>query len=96
MDIKRENKLKKRTKILKALAHPSRLLIVEELAKKDRCVFELREMIGSDVSTVSKHLSVLKNAEIIIDSKKGLNVFYKLNICCIVDFFECIEKIMKK
>ncbi|HPM11343.1 MAG TPA: metalloregulator ArsR/SmtB family transcription factor, partial [Paludibacter sp.] len=51
-----------RAKIIKAIAHPSRLLIIEELQRQERCVNELTEMIGADTSTVSKHLSVLKNA----------------------------------
>lgn len=58
-------------KIIKAMAHPSRLLIIEELQKQERCVNELTEMVGADTSTVSKHLSVLKNAGLVSDEKKG-------------------------
>jgi DNA-binding transcriptional ArsR family regulator len=47
--------------VFKALAHPSRLLIVDELMQSERCVCELTELVGSDMSTVSKHLSVLKS-----------------------------------
>ena len=60
-----------RAKIIKAMAHPSRLFIIEELNKKERCVGELTEMIGADASTVSKHLSVLKNAGLVFDEKRG-------------------------
>ena len=58
-----------RAKIIKALAHPSRLFIIEELSKHERCVGELTDMIGADASTVSKHLSVLKNAGLVTDEK---------------------------
>ena len=65
-----------RANIVKALAHPSRLFIVDMLNNQSRTVGELTEMIGADTSTVSKHLSVLKNAGIIEDEKKGTTVFY--------------------
>lgn len=84
-----------RAKVLKALAHPSRLFIVEELEKGERCVCELTEMIGADISTVSKHLSVLKQAGLIIDDKRGNQVFYQLRVPCILNFFGCIESVLE-
>lgn len=96
MDIKRKNSLKERANILKALAHSTRLLIVEELSKKEKCVCELTSMIGSDSSTVSKHLSVLKNAGIITDDKRGQNVYYKMNVCCVMDFLTCAQKVINE
>ena len=86
---------KERAKILKAMAHPSRLLIIEELSKEKRCVNELAGLIEASMSTVSKHLSVLKSAGIVEDEKKGLQVFYMLRVPCVVDFFSCIESVMK-
>jgi DNA-binding transcriptional ArsR family regulator len=87
--------LEARVKVLKALAHSSRLFIVEELAKGERCVCELTEMIGADVSTVSKHLSVLKQAGIVIDDKRGNQVFYRLLVPCILNFFGCVESVLE-
>jgi ArsR family transcriptional regulator len=84
-----------RAKILKAMAHPTRLFIIEELSRKERCVRELTEMIGDDVSTVSKHLSVLKNSGIVHDEKRGLQVFYRLKCSCVVDYFKCFEAVIK-
>ena len=84
-----------RAKVLKALAHPSRLFIVEELEKGERCVCELTEMIGADISTVSKHLSVLKQAGLIIDDKRGNQVFYQLRVPCILNFFGCVESVLE-
>lgn len=85
-----------RAAVLKAMAHPSRLLIVDELAKGERCVCELTEMIGADVSTVSKHLSLLKNAGIVMDEKRGTQVFYNLRVPCVVNFFSCVEAVLKE
>lgn len=95
MDIRRKKRLQSRANILKALAHPSRLLIVEELAKGERCVCELQKMIGSDISTVSKHLAVLKKAGLVHDDKRGLQVFYRLLSPCVMNFFECVESVIE-
>lgn len=92
-----KNKLKyeTRAKILKAMAHPSRLFIIDQLSRQEQCVNELTDMIGADVSTVSKHLSVLKDAGIVEDEKRGLQVWYKLKVPCILNFFGCIEDVLK-
>lgn len=84
-----------RANILKAMGHPTRLFIIEELYKTEKCVNELTEMIGSDVSTVSKHLSVLKNSGLVVDEKRGTNIYYKLRTRCIIDFLGCIETVIK-
>lgn len=84
-----------RAKVLKAMAHPSRLFIIEELEKGERCVCDLTEQIGVDVSTVSKHLSVLKQAGIVMDDKRGNQVFYRLRVPCILNFFGCVESVLE-
>lgn len=84
-----------RARILKAIAHPSRIFIVEKLSSKPHCVCELTEMIGADTSTVSKHLSILKNAGIIEDEKRGTSVYYSLRCECIIKFIGCIEQVIK-
>jgi len=81
-------------KIIKAMAHPSRLLIIDELHKQERCVGELTEMIGADTSTVSKHLSVLKNAGLVADEKRGNAIFYTLRCPCIMGFMGCMEEVL--
>jgi len=95
MDTKRLAKYEARAKIIKALAHPARLLIVDELTTVDeRCVCELTEMIGSNISTVSRHLAVLKGAGLVQDERRGQMVFYRLRIKCILNFFDCIESVI--
>lgn len=84
-----------RAKILKALSHPARLFIVDELKQGERCVCELQQMIGYDMSTVSKHLAVLKNAGIVSDRKAGTSSYYTLRVPCIINFFGCIEEVME-
>ena len=95
MDEQVLEKFEARAQILKALAHPARLLIVDELSKSQRCVNDLTLMIGADMSTVSRHLAVLKNAGIIQNKRQGAQVYYCLSIPCIMDFFECAEKVLE-
>ncbi len=83
-----------RAAVMKALGHPTRLFIVDTLAAGERCVCELREMIGDDVSTVSKHLSVLKSAGVIESDKRGSSVFYSLRTPCVMKVFSCMEDVL--
>ena len=84
-----------KARMIKALAHPTRLFMVEELANGERCVCELRDMVGVDISTVSKHLSLLKAAGIVADDKRGLQVFYRLKTPCVLGFFDCVEQVQE-
>ena len=95
MDADTKAKFEMRAQVVKALAHPTRLFIVEELSKQEYCVCELTEMIGADTSTVSKHLSILKQAGIVKDDKRGTTVYYQLRCPCILNFFGCIEVVMQ-
>lgn len=88
-------KYRARANIIKAMAHPSRLLIMDALSVKELCVCELTELVGADTSTVSKHLSVLRNAGIVTDEKRGTMVYYRLRVACIMNFFGCVESVME-
>ncbi len=83
-----------RAEIIKAMAHPSRLMIIDALADGEKCVCELQRVVGSDISTVSKHLSVMRNAGIVRDRKVGQQVFYSLRVPCILQFFGCVEAVL--
>ena len=94
-DAKTKALFEARARIIKAMAHPTRLFIVDVLSKGERCVCELQEMIGSDMSTISKHLSVLRTAGIISDERRGNQVFYTLRVPCVMNFFGCVESVLK-
>ena len=96
MDEKTRARYEARAMIVKAMAHPTRLFIVDELSRAgERCVCELTEMVGADMSTVSKHLAVLKGVGIVQDQKRGSQVYYKLATPCILRFFDCVESVLK-
>lgn len=84
-----------RARVLKAMAHPTRLYMVEVLSEGERCVNELTAMVGADMSTVSKHLSVLKSVGIVADDKRGAEVYYSLRMACVLGFFDCVEAVLK-
>lgn len=92
-EIKRFN-FEAQATVMKALAHPSRLLIVHALMDHKLCVCELRELLPHNLSTVSRHLSVLKNAGLLAEEKQGLYVYYKLTCPCITDFLACVNRIV--
>ncbi len=83
-----------RAAIMKALAHPSRLMIIDELARGERCVYDLTELVGHDISTVSKHLNLLKKNGLVEDEKRGKQVYYRLKIPYILNLFHCIEPVV--
>lgn len=87
---------KAQAQVFKALAHPSRLLMVDELSRGERCVCELAELVGAEMPTVSRHLAQLKHAGIVDDEKRGAQVFYRLVTPCVMNFFQCVASVREK
>jgi ArsR family transcriptional regulator len=86
-----------RARVIKAMAHPARLIILDELAERgERCVCELTELVGTDMSTVSRHLSQLRNAGLVTDEKRGTMVYYRLRVKCLTNFFSCVEAVLEQ
>jgi len=84
-----------KAKVLKALAHPTRLWMAEQLADGEMCVCEFVDKVDADFSTISKHLSVLKQAGIVEDDKRGKQVFYSLKVPCVLNFMHCVEEVIR-
>ena len=82
--------------IFKALGNPNRLLIVDALATKARCVADLTERVGLDMSTVSNHLSVLRNVGIVKHERHGTQIFYRLAKKCVLNVFHCLKEFQAK
>lgn len=83
-------------KIFKALGHPSRLLMVDALRNGEKCVCDLQALVGDDMSTISKHLSVLREAGIVSSDKRGTSIYYRLSLCCLETFLTCTSDIIEK
>lgn len=88
-------RLEARANIIRALAHPTRLMIVEALAAGERCVCELHTHAPCDLSTFSKHLAILRNAGVLATDKRGTQVFYRLTVPCLLNFFGCVDAVLR-
>jgi DNA-binding transcriptional ArsR family regulator len=95
MDARTQALFEARARILKAMAHPTRLYVVDQLSRGERCVGDLQELVGADVSTISKHLSVLNDAGLVRREKRANQVFYTLTVPCVMNFFGCIESVLQ-
>ncbi len=84
-----------RAKIAKAMAHPSRLLMLDLLRDREMCVNELTEQVGADQSTVSKHLAILRETGLLDVRKEGAMSFYRVSCVCLDGFFSCMETVLK-
>lgn len=83
-------------RIFKALGHPSRLLMVHALRHGEQCVCDLQALVGDDMSTVSKHLSVLRDAGVVTRRKQGANIYYSLALCCLDQFLACTGQLLEQ
>jgi ArsR family transcriptional regulator len=83
-------------RVLKALANESRLMIVDRLSRGECSAGELTRLIGSDQTTVSKHLAVLRAHRIVEDRREGSVVVYRLLTPCVMNFFSCATQVMKE
>jgi ArsR family transcriptional regulator len=89
-------KAEARAEVLKAMAHPTRVYIVDAIATEGAlCVSEITERIGADTSTVSRHLAQLKHAGVLFDRKEGTTVYYDLTCNCISDFMNGLEAVIR-
>ena len=80
----------------KALAHPTRVRILERLVKnKDEvCVCDLIEDLGIEQSNLSQHLSILRKQQIITSTKVGLKVMYRVKYPEVLTIIENVQKIL--
>lgn len=86
--------VERKAAILKAISHPVRLSIVEELSKGERCACELASLFPVDRTTVSKHLALLRRLGIVEDRKDGLKIYYRLRMSCLVDLLRCLDGVL--
>lgn len=94
MSNQERNLAEARARVIKALAHPSRIYMVARLSSGDASVGELVEAVGDDVSTISKHLTILKQSGLLSDRKVGNRVLYSLRCPCIMEFIHCIDDVI--
>ena len=79
--------------IFKALGHPVRLRLAVMLLDGERCVCELHAGSARDMSTISSHLSILKNSGVLTSEQRGKNIFYRLCCPCLGDLIRCLSDV---
>lgn len=84
-----------RARIMKALASPIRLMIVDALSRGDRCVCELQPLFAIDPSTLSRHLTALKQVGIVTERRAGVKVYHHLETPCILNVFACAMDVLR-
>lgn len=85
-----------KARILKAMAHPVRLIIVDLLREGELSFSELKEKFPFDKSTISKHLAILRDVGIVSSRRQGMDMVYKLEIPCALDFLECATRVLEE
>lgn len=82
-----------KARFFRALAHPTRIRILETLAHGDRSVQELQEALGLGQPVVSQQLAVLRNQGIVTYEKQGLSVRYSLRDPAIEELLGVAQRI---
>ena len=96
MESNKQSLYQRQADVVKALAHPLRIAIMDFLKDGEQCVCDIAESLGSERTNVSKHLSVMVNAGILDSRKEGLKVIYRLKCPCAMDFLKCVTGVLKE
>jgi len=78
--------------VLKAMANPARLWLLYQLADGERCVNELVSNQQLDMSTISRHLAVLRRAGLVVCRKQATWAYYSLSRPCLMQLLQCVEQ----
>ncbi len=67
------------SEIMKAMGHPLRMRILEELRREgEACVCHLEARLGQRQAYISQHLARLREARLVVDHREGMNIYYSL------------------
>jgi ArsR family transcriptional regulator len=78
----------------KALAHPTRLQILDLLSERERTVEELVRVVGTGQSNLSQHLAALRQRRLVVARRQGLNVYYTLSTPKIAEACNLTKKLL--
>ena len=87
--------LEARAKVMKALASPVRLKIVDELSRGERCICELQPLFPMNKSTLSRHVAELKNVGIVGERREGVRSYLRLLTQCVLNMFDCAMGVIR-
>jgi len=84
--------LKARARVMKALASPVRLKIVDELSRGERCICELQPLFPMNKSTLSRHVAELRNVG---KRREGVRSYLRLLTPCVLNMFDCAMGVIR-
>jgi ArsR family transcriptional regulator len=77
--------------VLKAVAHPVRIAIVEALEKDELCVGDIVEAVGGKQAIISQQLTLMKDKGVLACRRAGTNVFYRIQNPNVIKLLHCIH-----
>jgi ArsR family transcriptional regulator len=84
-----------RARVMKALANPVRLRIVDELSRGERCICELQPLFPMNKSTLSRHVAELRDVGIVGERREGVRCYLRLQTPCILNVFDCAMGVIR-
>jgi ArsR family transcriptional regulator len=82
--------------LVRAVAHPLRLAVVEYLSGGEQCVCDIADHLGAERSNVSRHLALMLKVGVVECRKHGLKVLYSLRTPCIAKFLACVSEALRE
>jgi DNA-binding transcriptional ArsR family regulator len=90
-----EQVIELKAEILKALAQPTRLKILEFLRKGEKCICEIVPAINGEQSNISRHISVMQKSHLVTTRKDGVKVMVEVKDQKIFDILDRVTAILK-
>lgn len=84
----------KQAEVVKSIAHPLRIAVIDFLKDGEQCVCDIADFIGAERSNVSRHLSVMVNSGVLDSRKDGLKMIYRLKTPCVLNFISCVTEVL--
>ena len=81
-----------KAEIFQALAHPTRIAIVEALRGAEKSAGQLIEQLGLEQANASQHLAVLRSKQVVVSRKEGNQVFYSLRDPVLIEVLDILKR----
>jgi DNA-binding transcriptional ArsR family regulator len=91
-----EKVLELKAEILKALAQPTRLKILELLRNGEKCICEIVPAINGEQSNISRHISLMQKSHLVTTRKDGVKVMVKVRDPKIFEILDSVSLLLKK
>jgi ArsR family transcriptional regulator len=85
-----------KVQVLKALAQPTRLKILETLTEGEKCVCEIYPAVNGEQSNISKHLSIMQRANLLTSRKDGIRVLFTVKYEEVFEIMNMVNQLLKK